>query len=287
MQHGLVRCTHDFSHALLAGYRWRYATEKFSMCKLLLRLLLVGFLSIGTAKSFESSYSGSFSSALLDPLAGKLMRDNISSQIQTGLISSSINGDLFSRIEVFSTAIEFRGCDCGKPPSENDITEYIENNFKEFPSNVKSEIKENLVRTKKIEEELRRKMFNPDLTDAEVLIYAREREKLLKSALKYEAEITNNFYRLTKPGAYRQLESSFIDIKQQQDDLMEKIAFEEISEDEYKKYEQLEPLYQQAIRKLTEQPVEVRSPAQGEIRKLNQSATDKYAEYLNSISLTQ
>ncbi|OCQ23589.1 hypothetical protein A7985_06505 [Pseudoalteromonas luteoviolacea] len=255
------------------------------MCKLLLRLLLVGFLSIGTAQAFEPSYS--FSRILLDAKAGDLIRDNISSQIQTGLISSSINGDLFSRIEVFSTAIEFRGCDCGKSPSKAEINEYIENNFKEFPDNVKSELKENLVRTKNIEEELRRKMFNPDLTDEEVLIYAREREKLLKNALEYEAEITNNFYRLIKPEAYRELESSFRDIHQQQENLEYQIASKGILEDAFKQYEQLETLYQKAVRKLIEKPLEVRSPAQGEIRKLNQSATDKYAEYLNSISLTQ
>ena len=56
--------------------------KEFSMCKLLLRLFLVSFLLLDTAKAFDFPVFGSFSRAYYD----NLIVDNMSSKIQTGLI---------------------------------------------------------------------------------------------------------------------------------------------------------------------------------------------------------
>ena len=152
-----------------------------------------------------------------------------------------------------------------------------------------------------IEEEFRRKMFNPDLADEEVLIYAHEREKLLLNSLEYEAEMINNSYKLTKPNAYFTLRSSLRDINRQKINVMNNIM--QLEEDKFyfhlegveydeaeevslrKQFEKFKSLSLNAVKELMGKPVEVRDPIQSDIRKLNQPATNKYTEYLNSISL--
>ncbi len=157
-----------------------------------------GFLHIDRdVQNFQPSSSVSSFTNSNFSLEGAITLD-----IKSGLISSSINGDMFSKLEFFSTAIEFRGCDCGKSPNQNEIKSYVDKQFKGLPEEMKNEITKVMVDFRNAEEKLRTKMFNPKLQDDEVLIYGQEREKLINNEWEMEFELINIYVKIVKPFAY-------------------------------------------------------------------------------------
>jgi hypothetical protein len=177
----------------------------------LITLILLLFLP-NYSYSFEGTSFNSFSKSLFDPSA-----DIITTNINAWVITSSTFGDMYSKLESASTATKFRSCDCGKSPDLDKINYYVEKQYKDAPKEFKKKLIKKMAETKRIEEQFRLKTFNPNLSDKEIIRYAKERERMLLKAWEMEIKLIDILFKEIKPDTYWKTRSKLIKISSKED----------------------------------------------------------------------
>lgn len=166
--------------------------------------------------SFESATSYSFFR-----LSG--LESGVSSHVQLGLISSSFS-DCFARIASIGTQTDLRFLEAKRPPDRAAIDAYVDNHYAALPADEREKFKAELFKTKVADEELKAKMASPILSDEEKLMFAQERERLLRNTWEYEGELIDKYSQSFKPGEYARVNTEISSLEGKREEQISCIA---------------------------------------------------------------
>jgi hypothetical protein len=121
--------------------------------------------------------------------------------------------------------IEYRSCDCGKPPDLGQVRSYVDQQYAAYPKETRQKIYEALAAVQQNDRLMRLKMSNPLLSDDEVLMYGRERERLILKGLEMERQLNTDYLAAVNPNGRNAVESHMKVLKYREEDEISALAF--------------------------------------------------------------